>query len=64
MTMKFGFADDVDVAGLQAGTEMHMQLSKQPDGRALVTGIHVMSSASKDKTEEHVDDHSTHDMAH
>jgi Cu(I)/Ag(I) efflux system membrane fusion protein len=46
MTMKFSFSDDVDLSALAEGVEMHMQLTKQSDGSALITAIHVM-----DKTE-------------
>jgi len=53
MTMKFGFADDLDISALKSGSELHMQLTKQEDGRALVTGIHIMDKAKPTSKSNH-----------
>jgi Cu(I)/Ag(I) efflux system membrane fusion protein len=65
MTMKFGFSDDVDITPLESGLKLHVQLTKQDDGSALITGIRVMDKPkSKPATDHAPVDHSKHDMSH
>ena len=42
MTMMFRFDKSVDISGIAAGTKMHMELSKDEEGRAVITGVHIM----------------------
>ncbi|MFC4346288.1 efflux RND transporter periplasmic adaptor subunit [Kordiimonas lipolytica] len=42
MTMIFPVSDDVDMSTLEAGQEIHFEVTKTPEGRYLVTTIHVM----------------------
>jgi len=63
MTMKFRFADDVDITALQNDSAIHMQLSKQADGSAVITKIHI-SAKKKPESEPAPVDHSKHDMSH
>lgn len=44
MTMMFRFDRSVDVSGIAAGTKMHMELSKDKEGRAVITGVHIMET--------------------
>ncbi len=42
MTMNFPVADNVDMEGLEEGQEIHFEVTKTPEGRFIVTTIHVM----------------------
>lgn len=67
MTMKFGFADDVDIEDLRSGTEMHMQLAKQVDGSAVITQIHILGESEKRRDDTGMEDgasKSEHDSQH
>ncbi len=44
MTMDFGFSDDIDIGALESGNRIHMELTRQDNASALVTGIHVRST--------------------
>ncbi|MBB3167421.1 efflux RND transporter periplasmic adaptor subunit [Simiduia aestuariiviva] len=45
MTMDFSVADSVDIKPLQAGTRLHMEISKSGDGFE-ITGTHIMGGAN------------------
>lgn len=47
MTMTFRFSDDVDISKIESESEMHMELTKQDDGSAVITGVHLMKSDGK-----------------
>lgn len=57
MTMKFSFADSVDISALKRGTELHMQLTKDEDGKAVITGIHIMDNVKPKQSDTRPDDH-------
>lgn len=42
MTMTFDLSEDVDVSALEAGQSVHFELTRTPEGRFLVTTVHVM----------------------
>ena len=44
MTMMFRFDSAVDLTRIEAGTKMHMQLTKDEEGRAIITDVHIMDS--------------------
>lgn len=56
MTMIFRFDKSVDISGIAAGTKMHMELSKDKEGRAVITNVHIMETKEmppgKPKTKE------------
>ncbi len=64
MTMKFGFADNIDISALKSGTELHMELTKDTDGKAVVTGIHIMDNESAKPSDREPNTHTHHDHSH
>jgi len=42
MTMTFPVSNDVDMTNLEAGQSIHFEVTKTPEGRFVVTTIHVM----------------------
>lgn len=51
MTMDFVVADEVDIAPLVKGTELHMQISKTGKEQYQVTGTHILASPSTEEVE-------------
>ncbi len=44
MTMDFYINDDVDIERLSPGTQLHMEITKRPDGQYEISGVHVIAS--------------------
>lgn len=76
MTMDFTVAENVDMSGLKAGTQAHLEIKRVSEQSYQVTGIHIQSEkeagssidhSQHDMSEESVDqaimDHSQHDMS-
>ncbi|MFV0544133.1 MAG: efflux RND transporter periplasmic adaptor subunit [Marinicella pacifica] len=59
MTMDFTVAENVDMSGLKAGTQAHLEIKRVSEQSYQVTGIHIQS----DKEAGSSMDHSQHDMS-
>jgi|SRR5690554_824510 len=49
MTMDFTVAPEVDMAPLQAGTELHMQISRLQNGSYAITATHIKEATQSDQ---------------
>lgn len=59
MTMDFTVAENVDMSGLKAGTQAHLEIKRVSEQSYQVTGIHIQSEKEAGSSI----DHSQHDMS-